>query len=219
MCDRPAAYWRLGEPAPPEAFNEVDGGSGCGYVSDGGITYGIPGAIKGDPDTAIHLDGESWASCNDGLSFPNNAPFSLEAWAFSDVSQDGAYRRIVERLGYDGNGSPFDGYILYNQSYVAGERWVDGGDVMASGPEIGNGAYSHVVATYDGAALTLYLNGSAQGTSVAKAPANDISATFFIGGNPRPYAGWIGALDEIAVYPYALTPAQVAAHYRAGRGL
>ena len=34
-----------------------------------------------------------------------------------------------------------------------------------------------------------------------------------------PTFGFIGSLDEVAIYPSALSDARVDAHYRAGRGL
>jgi hypothetical protein len=220
LCDRPAAYFRLDDLGPPDAIDEVDGGPAGAYVTtgDGGVTYGVPGAIAGDDDKAIHLGGDAFVSGGPALGFPQNAPFSLEAW----VAPEGdsfSYRRIMERLAYDVNGSPHDGYILYNHDPAGCERWVDGGVATTTTTVIGNGAFSHVVATYDGAALRLYIDGSLRATADAGAPADDVPATFYVGGSLGPYSGWIGAIDEVAVYDHALLPERVTAHYRAGRGL
>ena len=220
MCDGPIAYFRLDDQGPPEAMDEVDGAIAGAYVtaSDGGITYGVGGAIAGDPDTAIHLDGNAFVGGGTALAFPNNAPYSLEAWV-SPEGDNFSYRRIVERLAYDGNGMPHDGYIVYNQATVASERWVDGGVATAAGPQLGNGAYSHVVTTYDGSMLRIYANGALAASADAPTPAGDASGTFYVGGSLGPGSGWIGAIDEVAIYDYALGQEQVTAHYRAGRGL
>jgi hypothetical protein len=218
LCDRPAAYWRLGDPGPPMAKNEVDGGAGAYVATDTrAISYGVAGAITNDPDPAVRLDGKGFVSVGNALSFPGNAPFAIEAW----VSPDGdnfSYRRIVQRLVYDPAGKPLEGYIVYNQQTFAAERYVDGGVSLAVGPPLGNLAYSHVVVTFDGGALRIYVNGALTQTVAAAGSAADTGATFFIGGDGQNSgAGWVGALDEIAVYAYALEPDQVAAHFRAGR--
>ena len=64
LCDQPAAYWRLDEHGPPSALDQVDGGPVGTYdpSGEGGIQYGAPGAIVGDPDPAIHLNGTTMVS-------------------------------------------------------------------------------------------------------------------------------------------------------------
>src|SRR5262245_25571590 len=61
LCDRPIAYFRLGEPpGSVVAANEVEGGVAGSYVSgaDGGISYQVEGAVYGDSNTAISLGGD-----------------------------------------------------------------------------------------------------------------------------------------------------------------
>jgi hypothetical protein len=219
-CDRPLAYWRLDDPGPPQALDDVSGGPVGAYIAgaDGGIVYRATGALAGDPNRAIHLDGTGWVSAGDVLAFPGRADFSLEAWV-SPEGDNYSYRRIVERLAFDGEGHPHDGYILYNQATVAVERWVDGGQAVAAGPPLGNLAYNHIVATFDGTTLRLYVNGSLTQSTPATDPAIATPGTvFYIAGDPGPGTGWVGSIDEIAVYDHALAPDRVTAHYHAGHG-
>ena len=55
LAKGPVGYWRLGEAEGPTAFDA----SGNGYdgISMGNPTFGEPGAIANDPDTAIGVNG------------------------------------------------------------------------------------------------------------------------------------------------------------------
>jgi len=94
------------------------------------------------------------------------------------------------------------------------------------GPAIGPGDIYHLVATYDGATLLLYVNGVVVNTLACSG--SFASSSLWIGANglgntdpdngvgeivPRSFNGWIG---KVAVYPTALTPAQIATHYTLG---
>ncbi|MDB4933812.1 MAG: LamG domain protein jellyroll fold domain protein, partial [Labilithrix sp.] len=220
LCDQPAAYWRLGDLGPPSAINQADSGSAAAYIAAdaGSITYGVGGAIAGDPDHAIHLDGTGLVNGGTALSFPGRAPYSIEAWVAPE-GDNFSYRRIVEQVTYDSNGNAQDGYIIYNHETSAAEQYVDGSAAQVLGPPLGNLAYSHVVVTFDGGALRIYVNGALARTTAATAvPAAAVPATVFIGGNTRPGSGWIGKIDEVAIYAYPLDAKQVDAHYRAGHG-
>ena len=218
LCDRPLAYFRLDEQGPPQANDTVDGSAGAYVAAEAGaIAYGAPGAIAADSDKAIHLDGNGYVGGGTALSFPGKAPFSLEAWVAPE-GDNFSYRRIFERLVFDGSGQPLDGYIVYNHTTVGAERYVDGGSAQVLGPQLGNLAYSHVLVTFDGSTLRLYVNGALAASTPTDAAAGDVTANLFFGGTDRPAAGWVGGLDEVAAYGYALDASQVTAHYRAGRG-
>ena len=84
------------------------------------------------------------------------------------------------------------------------------------GPSLAVGAWTHVVATYDGTTLTLYENGSAVGQVTG------LSGPVAIGTQGVRLGGYAitghqynfdGRVDEAAIYNYALSATQVAAHY------
>jgi hypothetical protein len=219
-CDRPVAYWRLGERGPPTARGEVDGGPPAAYVtpSDGGITYGVPGALAGDPDTAIRLDGTAWVSAGDSLAFPGNTPYSMEAWVAPE-GDNFSYRRIIERSTTSGVGTIAEGYILYNQEKCVAERYRDRVASAVTGKALENLVYSHLVMTFDGGTLRLYVNGVLANTAVAATGLAETAAIFYIGGDGTgPGTGFIGSIDEVAIYPHVLAPERVERHYRVGRG-
>ncbi len=78
------------------------------------------------------------------------------------------------------------------------------------------GSTYHVVGTYDGTTQRLYLNG----TQAVSAPLTGAITTntnsFNIGSWSTVNEFFTGTLDEVAVYPAVLSPAQIANHYSVG---
>ena len=80
MSDAPRAYWRLGETSGLVAADQTSNGISGSYLN--GVVLGRPGAVAGDPNTAVALDG----SQRHGPGAPTPSPLnscgamSLEAW-------------------------------------------------------------------------------------------------------------------------------------------
>jgi hypothetical protein len=87
-------------------------------------------------------------------------------------------------------------------------------------PEPSTTAFTHVVVTSDGTTAQLYMNGVVSGAATIEGMASPAKAPFTWGAHSNltsePF--FQGALDELAVYDKALTPAQVATHFFAGTG-
>jgi hypothetical protein len=91
LAKGPVGYWRLGELAGPMAADA----SGNGYdgTYNGNPTFGQPGAIVGDPDTAVGLNGpdsRDYIDIPDPVSEAFSQPTSglgltLEVWMRPDV--------------------------------------------------------------------------------------------------------------------------------------
>src|SRR5256885_735892 len=75
--DGPQSFWRLGESSGTVAASETGQGGG-GY--QGGVTLAQPGALAGDANTSVALNG------SDGVvALPNpslTGSFTIELWAF-----------------------------------------------------------------------------------------------------------------------------------------
>ena len=214
LTDMPLAYWRLGETSGTVAHDETGNGHDGAYV--GACQLGVQGALVGDPDPALQLDG---ASCvvdvGDNFDFAGLVPFTLEAWAKPSVI-DGVYRHVVEKMQYTDAGDPFTGtYVFLEQgnTTLGFERWSAATAVLTveSSAASPAGTWSHIVATYDGTNGTLYVNGAlaivSQGTGGV--PANGVHMLW----GPA----FAGVLDEPAVYDHVLTAARVQAHYAAAQ--
>ncbi len=214
----PAAYWRLGEqPSALVAADETEQHAGA-YV--GAPLLGIPTTIRHETDTAADFDGLQTqplgqfvhVADDDGLAFPGREPFTLEAWVKPRGRND-LTRRIFSSEGPDG------GYLLGMRSgelvfarYASGQ-W----STLRAG--VDPSRWSHVAATYDGTVMRVYVEGwlSAQGPSWLELPAEreDLS----IGAKVSQWRFYAGGLDEVAIYPYALSYGRVHSHARVGGGV
>jgi hypothetical protein len=76
-------------------------------------------------------------------------------------------------------------------------------------------ATNHVVGTYDGANVRLYLNGALVATKAASGVALNTTAGLFTG---RTDTTAQATIDEVAVYPTALSQTRIQAHYNASFG-
>lgn len=67
--------------------------------------------------------------------------------------------------------------------------------------------------------MSLYVNGRRVASGTAAPPSFVVQSSNFIGreGAGASYKPFIGTIDEVAIYGHGLTPAQVQAHYLAGR--
>jgi hypothetical protein len=217
LADLPAAYWRFGEDGGTTATDQRGTHPGS-YVGD--VQLGVAGAIRGDSDTAIALDGGSVAF-GDVFGFEGRAAFTVEAWAKPAVV-DLSYRNIYSKIT---DGEPRSGHFMWVHATdgVAFERNLDFVDAPPAGVQDGVGghtplqvgAWSQMVATYDGTAMAIYINGRLydQGSSTISLPA---TGTPFVVGSGQFVGGYfLGAIDEVAVYTRALPEARIAAHYHA----
>jgi hypothetical protein len=215
-ADLPAAYWRLGETqSSPHAKDET---MNYPAVYRDGVIRGVPGALACDPDTAIQLTGIMGSTVDLGPIFPfvDRSPFSLEVW-IKLASIDESVQRILNRRNDDGT----DGYRLFvdDDDTIAFERWRDGAadarvETQAA-PLVGS--FTHVVGTYDGEIMVLYIDGISVSTDTSEADLLDTTTADFIVGAMSTEDGdfFRGDVDEIAIYDYALTAEQVLHHYRA----
>lgn len=219
MSDSPLAYWRVGESSGTVAHDEITSNPGAAYLPT--CALGHPGAIHGDPDTAVLLAGDG-TSCVDthdttSLGFPGRAEFSIEAWiepASIDVND---YRHVFVQETTDDNGK--EGYGLFlTTGGLTFQRHVSGIPVSVNVLPPPVNLFTYVAATYDGSAIHVYVNGAEPNSSAADTRTMPVMVGGAYVGCSGGSIGFDGVLDEIAVYGSALTAAQVYAHYRAGKG-
>jgi hypothetical protein len=213
-ADGPQAYWRLGEPVGTTTSVDSSGQSNNGPYS--GVTLGTSGAIA--DDTAVTMSTTSARMVGEkAFSMPQQ--FSVEAWFKQSPSRGG--RIIGFGNAKTGNSATNDRMIYVRSTGQVTFGINDGGQRTISTTESRNdNQWHHVVGTYAGGAMKLYVDGALVGSqSIGRASlyygwwrigADSISN--WSGGN----ATLTGlAIDEAAVYPYALDAAQVESHFTA----
>jgi len=182
-----------------------------------GHALGVPGAIAGN--TAIGFDGHSAAATDDGVLIATNlASYSVESWikldgALSDPSEldqtiwsraTNVSKSQVGVLSYFTFASK-QWSLLTSRSNNEQQKTSQTGDFTT--------AFVHIVTTFDGTTLTLWVNGEEiQILSTLSLPQPN---TVFRIGASDDGANFVGAIDEVAVYDYALTGEQIQAHRRA----
>jgi hypothetical protein len=223
MAGAPLLYLRFGETAGSVAKDET--GHFNGTYSDAGIVYGAVGAIAGDPNTAVTLNGAPLVgiAMPPGLDFPTTTPFTVEIWVKQTKGEGFAWV-----LDHDDYAEQRAGWDLLFGGPEAGagpsiERWNDAGTTAGAdvtyGMPLSDGTYHYVVATSSGTELALYIDGANQGLNgnVGNVPTTGIP--WFIGNQSCSCSGngIVGSIDELAIYGYALDAGTVHAHFAAAQ--
>ncbi len=139
----------------------------------------------------------------------DSTELTVMSWAKSNAF--GAYRHI---LGKTTAGSWTDGYGLgyFTNSDEINfwiNQWNAAGVVTADFPE---DRWFHVVGTYDGSTIRLYVDGVLKDSVSYSTPINHSSADFNIAGIVDSY-WWNGELDDSSIWSTALSPSQIRTIY------
>jgi len=207
-ADAPVAYWRLGETGG-DAKDEQAKFPGQ-YMGAGDV--GVAGAIRGDTNTAADFQGGT-ISFADAFGFEGRAAFSVEMWVMPAVVDDN-YRHFYRKVT---SGALRTGHLMWVQTEgYAFERNVnqadDGGgvqDAVIRPAGLPVGAWSYIVATYDGTTMRTYVNGVEAGMASSTASLTATGTAFVLG------EGYLGKMDEVAIYPRALPADRIRTHYKA----
>lgn len=219
LSDSPRGYWRLGEASGSVAADQT--GLNAGSYQNG-VLLGRPGAILGDPDTAVHFDGvDDEVSMGDpasgGLDF-GTGDFTVEAWVKSTMNGEqviaakqtsGPYWQVTVTDDYGGIGR------------VRAKIFDGSSTRQAVGPavQVDEGAWHHVVVLFDrDIGITIYVDKTySKQTLGAMTKSVSNSAPFVIGGKTAGgyYPSFKGQIDDVAVYPGLLSASRIQAHYDA----
>lgn len=207
IADGAVAYWRLDE-ASGNALSQV--GNFPGTVT-GGVTRGQPGALA-DGNTAMAFDGTTGKIVT-AATVTLATPFAVECWLRPTAVADHAL------WGTEPTGT---GESFLSNTYVSGPSSIIGvhvgaNDVYATVPRLDDGRWHHAVFSFPGGtSAAIYIDGvvALNNANALVAPLAvtqrrlDIGSSFTFGDR-----FWNGGLDEVAIYPTALTLQQIAAHY------
>ena len=208
----PSAYWRLGETTGTTAADAS--GAGLGLTYQNGVALGRDGAIAGDADRAVALDGADDSLIRNPFTGFAPGAFTVETFVrTTDSARNGAL------VSYAVPGSP-------NEVLVTGAgnlRVSVAGTELATGVHLADGAWHHLAVTWrtsDGQ-LRVFKDGVLEFTGIV-AKGHNVGAGGAVvlgqdqdgvGGGFDPTQALLGRLDEVAVYHSALSAATIAAHY------
>ncbi len=220
LNDNPLAYWRLGEASGSTQAVDASGHNNAATYS-GGITFGAPGAIANDTNTAISSAGTGKVA-SPALSTVTN--FTIEGWTYLTdptwnsganynnalygkygnlriLIRPGASNKSAYALGYFGvwlNGVEYSIQPV-NTSLTNTNQWV------------------HWALVRSGTTLTVYRNGVQVGqrTDLPATATANITGSVLV----TDTAYYLkGSADEFALYNSALSASRIQAHYNCGLG-
>jgi hypothetical protein len=209
VADAPVGYWRLGETAGIGAADSVGTNPGTAV---GGVTLGQSGALA-DGNPAMLFNGStSYVRVANSPAVQLAGDLTIELWLNVSlatrqtlVSKDyqHEFELTLETTGrltlYQGNGSTSD--FVISSVAITANTW------------------QHVVVTRTAASKTVrfYVNGVATSSGTYATTPNTGTNAISIGRSSFSLTRYVnGRIDEVAIYPAALSAAQAAAHYALG---
>jgi predicted ribosomally synthesized peptide with SipW-like signal peptide len=195
-------------------FDENSGGmayDNSGYGNNGTINGATWADGKYNP--ALSLDGlNDNVVVNDSDSLKPDK-VTLEAWVKRDGTP-GTYKYIAGKHYDGGKGS----YALYTGS-TGGLRFYIGHSTYTLSPDAGTGVWDgnwhHIVGTYDGANVRLYVDDALVGGAVTTQSIAYNTDKFYIGSYDNGYY-FSGLVDEVRVYSRDLNASEILERYNAG---
>jgi hypothetical protein len=217
-ADEADVYWRFDESSGGTAKDSSSNGQSDGAYGPA-VQLQQPKAIQ--TGSAVGTSGTQDGGIATKTSRSSFAEFSTEAWFKTNTTSGG---KIV---GFEnvatGLGSNYDKQIyMTNSGSVIFGVYVGGFQLIESPSGYNNDAWHHVVGTQGSDGMKLYLDGALVNTNSTTVNQGYDGYWRAGGGNLN---GWpqqpashyfAGTLDEVAVYPGALTASVVATHYQLG---
>lgn len=223
LADTPIAYWRLEESALSTAKDEMKLHDAVYELAP---SLGEPGIVGG---RAVRLPAGQHARLTQGdlvFRFAGTAPYAVELWV--KIANLGSYQWLA---GTEAPNAPRSGWSLFinDTGGVGFEVWgaplVDGGSTQRRGAYATSApldlvSLHHVVATYNGAVMSVWLDGVKRANAADSTVAPD-TGTLMLGCRRTPTGVTAcvddGVLDEVAIYDHALVDTRIQAHYALGK--
>ncbi|HXC79179.1 MAG TPA: fibronectin type III domain-containing protein [Candidatus Acidoferrum sp.] len=216
IADGPIAYYRLGDTG--STATDSSGNANTAAIRQG-VTEGAGGALPGDSDTAFTfaaglVQDQSFATLPSGTSAR-----TYEVWVKTTYTGD---QVLLSYAHTNGCGYLANGLVLTSGGQVG---FITGWDCNSwSVTSIGftppysitNGAWHQIATTWNGTTVVMYLDGQPIGTpqsyssSLGSADTSGLMLGAIYGSNYM-----TGSLDEVAIYPSALSATQILNHFQA----
>ena len=218
LADNPQLYYPLGSV-------QQDWAGGNNPVFGSGVTAAVPGIQKSATGFS-NFSGSSNGIAVSSARVAAPAEFSTELWFRATSGSRG------KLIGYGnaatGNSGSYDRHIYMrtNGQLVFGV-YPGQAKTIQSPSSYQDGQWHHVVATQSSEGIRLFVDGQAVATDPTVTTAENYLGYWRIGGDnlgswpnvPSSSQYYFnGAMDEVAVYPYALSPTQVRTHFGIGMG-
>ncbi|MDX3075371.1 LamG domain-containing protein [Streptomyces sp. MI02-7b] len=220
LADGATLYWRYNETANTFVADNSPADDGGNHV--GGPTRGVsPGALTGSASTAVTYNGTTqWSYSDAKHSRPSS--YSIETWFRTTTTAGGKLVGFGDRTSEISATTDKHVYMTNAGRLIFGVRSGSNRTVTTSAA-YNDGQWHHVVATQGSTGMRLFVDGALQASSPFTTGGTDYTGYWHVGGDnlsgwtSRPTSNYFaGSLDETAIYPSVLSPAQIALHYSLG---
>lgn len=222
IADTPIHYWRAGDAIGSGVLVDLVGAENLTLQGAAGTNYalGRTSLVAGDTDTALQNKtvtggGARRAASSIGAAFASHS-FTVEMWVQPEnlIGNTQALWQLNASTGM----AYLYGYTDFSGSanHVGITYW---GDLAYVSPRALNvGGIYHLVWVYDASIdqTQIYVNGVLVGTSAAGPYTGSGVIDFELAMGDLAQA-FLGVIDEVALYNYALPAARVTAHYNVGK--
>jgi hypothetical protein len=212
LADLPLAYYRLGDNVKPYAADAT--GHNLTGILAGNVLIQQSGGLAMSTATSMLFDGSTgYIAASPVLTVASLQTLSLELWVkFAALPASSA-----SLLGNDSPGSTHSGALLFvNSAGTPGLILGFGGSTsttVSSSTALAAGTWYHLVATYDGLTMRIYVNGVLRGTQAATGSIAASANGFTLGKNPVSGNYANAYLQEAALYNTVLSQARINTHY------
>lgn len=214
IADAPASYWKLDQPTGSYVDQRPANIPGA---PAGTVTRNVFGGADGGWGAGLHAQGSIAFGNNYG--FAGVGAFSVEMWVKRTGDSTG-YAKVFNKNGTAAGTSGWGWQQNAASDVTPGALTVSRTSTTA-GQTLGTAILTlnqwyHVVQTYDGTTMKLYVDGVQVGSVASPESITDSANALTLGGPTGVAAGeWPGQADELAIYTTALPAARILAHYNA----
>jgi len=226
-CNPPVAEWKMDEKVSGNAQTLYDTSDNAnnGTTYYGANLAGMDCSVPGKFGTACEFDGTDDyvdAGNDSSLNFGANS-FTLSSWIKSDGFGNSTYQRIFCKDNQSSNLYS----IQFTETEPQGRMQIgDGTNSVTSSPTGGasfsDGEWHLMVAVFDRDLdlVTIYRDGIQNGTKIDISSVTGLvnpAVNLSIGRHPSGVQFMDGLIDDMKIYDYARTPAQIAWDYNRGK--
>jgi len=216
LADSPTFYYRLDETSGATAFDSS--GNLATATEVGSPTQGSTGLLGTDTDKGLALNGSSQYAYT-AASYTNPTTFTIEAW-FKTATTTGGQIVGFGSLQTGASGEHDRHLYMANNGKLYFGVYPGEVKTINSTSAYNNGSTHYAVATLSSAGMVLYVDGAQVANNAAVTTAQSYTGYWRPGYDTL--SGWTepptsyffnGTIDEVAVYPTALSLQRVQVHY------
>ncbi len=213
LCVISSAVWAAGPKGLLAEWNFDEGKGNVAHDSSGNghdaTCHGTAWVKQGD-GFALRLNGRGdYVDCGQSADIGIGGPVTLETWIKPTLKANGEANLL---------GEGFSTYVMTYYSTTVACWYINGGDNGRYGP-MTLGKWNHVVGTFDGDRLNVWVNGRLAATRKSKYQTYKPAGLFRMGSSSTSGGfQFEGMLDRVRVYNRAISSDEIVAHFKGESG-